>query len=630
MWRLRGISCTLVPLVALGLVEARADIPSIASVSPSTGITEGGTLLEIRGRGLDRATAVTVAGVRAENFEARTPELAFANAPPGRPGPAEIAVESPEGRTVFGKMFLYQEGRRLPGAALRFDGADDIVTFGETRERLSHTIEAWVYARDLGGPCCRTIVGQISGPSATASAGWSLSAGDSLSYALYRRASAEPVVLSAPGVPAGTWVHLAGTFDGTTARLYANGALVAERRSVSVDPSSHVTAGAEVLRTYTRGYFSGDVDEVRIWSYARSAQEIQDAMHHPLAGDEPGLVACWPLDEGEGQRAGDVSGGGLHGVLGRTPAQESRDPAWVPSGAPIFERPAEPPPDAFRLGFEGPSAAGGRAGATVREGYSATLEHSGLGPGAQGWSLSMIAEGATIVDIITGAEPLEGDRRASDGTQIETTASRRFRDGFQVSEVAAGGTGDCAGKSGAVSAMALSFTEPVTLPANGRATVAWIEVEVTVPEEGPGSFSLRYADGCQGSGQPVGNFVTQAGESILPALGSVEVSVIRGPRFIRGDANADSVVYADRPKVEINVSDPIFIVEHLFLGGRQPPCAKAADANDDGGVDISDAIFILSFLFLGGPSVKEPFSRCGVDPTPDDLDCEWYPPNVCG
>lgn len=628
MWRLRSTLSRAIPLVALGLIEARADPPSIASVSPSTGICEGGTLLTIRGRGLDRATAVTVGGARADNFEARTPELALANAPPGRPGPAEIAVESPEGSAVFARKFLYQEGRRLPGTALRFDGADDFVTFGETRERIAHTVEAWVLARDLGGPCCRTIAGQLSGPSATASAGWSLAAGDSLSYALYRRASAQPVVLSAPGVPCDTWVHLAGTFDGGTARLYANGVLVEERRSVSVDPSAYMTAGAEVLRAYTRGYFSGELDEVRVWSYARSAQEIRDAMHHPLAGDEPGLVAYWPLDEGDGQRAGDVSGKGLDGVLGRTPAQESRDPAWVPSGAPIFERPPEPLRDAFRFGFEGPSAAGGRAGAIVREGYYATLEHSGLGPGAQGWSLSVIAEGAAIVDIITGAEPLEGDRRASDGTLIETTASLRFRDGFQVSEVAAGGTGACAGKSGAVSAVALSFTEPVTLPANARATIAWLEVEVSVPD-GLGSFSLRYADGCKGSGLPVGNFATQAGESILPALGAIEVPVIQGPRFIRGDANADSVVYADRPRVEINVSDPIFIVEYLFLGGKRPPCEKAADANDDGGVDVSDAIYILSFLFLGGPEVKEPFSRCGVDPTPDDLDCEWYPPNVC-
>ncbi len=98
---------------------------------------------------------------------------------------------------------------------------------------------------------------------------------------------------------------------------------------------------------------------------------------------------------------------------------------------------------------------------------------------------------------------------------------------------------------------------------------------------------------------------------------------------MRGDANADSIVSAMRPHLEINISDPIFIVEYLFVGGREPPCMKAADANDDGTVDISDAIYLLSFLFLGGPRVKEPFSRCGVDPTPDSLDCLWYPPNVC-
>jgi hypothetical protein len=82
--------------------------------------------------------------------------------------------------------------------------------------------------------------------------------------------------------------------------------------------------------------------------------------------------------------------------------------------------------------------------------------------------------------------------------------------------------------------------------------------------------------------------------------------------FRRGDANNDEVV---------DISDPIVILGDLFLGEpATAPCRDALDANDDGGVDISDAIFLLAFLFVGADeSPYPPFSKPGLDPTPDTL-----------
>lgn len=39
--------------------------------------------------------------------------------------------------------------------------------------------------------------------------------------------------------------------------------------------------------------FSGHIDEVRVWNRALDAIEIRSAMHAPLAGSEPGLVAYY-------------------------------------------------------------------------------------------------------------------------------------------------------------------------------------------------------------------------------------------------------------------------------------------------------------------------------------------------
>jgi hypothetical protein len=94
----------------------------------------------------------------------------------------------------------------------------------------------------------------------------------------------------------------------------------------------------------------------------------------------------------------------------------------------------------------------------------------------------------------------------------------------------------------------------------------------------------------------------------------------QGAPFRRGDADASGLV---------NITDAIFTLNHLFLGGPAPGCADAADADDDGALQITDAIHLLAGLFLGGPQPPAPgASACGPDPGNDDLQCSSYPP--CG
>ena len=85
-----------------------------------------------------------------------------------------------------------------------------------------------------------------------------------------------------------------------------------------------------------------------------------------------------------------------------------------------------------------------------------------------------------------------------------------------------------------------------------------------------------------------------------------------GAKFVRGDSNFDSGV---------EISDAVFTLGALFLGGPQPDCLDAADSNDDGAVDLSDAVHVLAFLFLGGAAPPEPFPTPGHDSTADALSC---------
>ena len=69
---------------------------------------------------------------------------------------------------------------------------------------------------------------------------------------------------------------------------------------------------------------------------------------------------------------------------------------------------------------------------------------------------------------------------------------------------------------------------------------------------------------------------------------------------IRGDSNGD---------MEVNISDPTYTLQYLFLGGDAPPCEASADSNGDGNINISDPTYTLQYLFLGGPAHPE-LSSC--------------------
>jgi hypothetical protein len=52
----------------------------------------------------------------------------------------------------------------------------------------------------------------------------------------------------------------------------------------------------------------------------------------------------------------------------------------------------------------------------------------------------------------------------------------------------------------------------------------------------------------------------------------------------------------------VDLSDLIYLVNFLFLGGPSPVCQASANTNGDAGcnIDLSDLIYLVNFLFLGG------------------------------
>ena len=90
-------------------------------------------------------------------------------------------------------------------------------------------------------------------------------------------------VFNTSPLPTNTWSYLALTYDGTTERLYLNGALVASKAKTGAITTSTnpLTIGSDPL--YGQ-YFSGLIDEVRVYNAALSQTAIQTDMTTPISG----------------------------------------------------------------------------------------------------------------------------------------------------------------------------------------------------------------------------------------------------------------------------------------------------------------------------------------------------------
>ena len=103
------------------------------------------------------------------------------------------------------------------------------------------------------------------------------------------------------------------TQSGVTSFL-VNGATVATNTGSRYAPNLSTTLriGAGTTDTTPNALFQGQIDDVRIWSFPRSAMEITRAMKERLTGNESGLLTLYQLDEGTGSVAQDsANAGGL-------------------------------------------------------------------------------------------------------------------------------------------------------------------------------------------------------------------------------------------------------------------------------------------------------------------------------
>lgn len=158
------------------------------------------------------------------------------------------------------------EGRSRKLSAHPIRAADD-----SAWDLQQFTLETWFKSKKTDSDAAFLIAHSASGSPYN----WGLYESTSGRYSLYVRINGTVQVIGFERelAPVNQWHHLVGTYDGVTLKLYLNGRQVVERQ---ISGTVSQNAGTIDLGEWSGGRFDGSIDEVAIYNYALSSQQISD------------------------------------------------------------------------------------------------------------------------------------------------------------------------------------------------------------------------------------------------------------------------------------------------------------------------------------------------------------------
>ncbi|KPL08236.1 hypothetical protein AMJ85_08580 [candidate division BRC1 bacterium SM23_51] len=155
----------------------------------------------------------------------------------------------------------------------------------------------------------------------------------------------------------GVWQHIAIVCDDQSISAYVNGRAAGNTAGGLAGLLHGRPLAIFVTADQISEPFSIELDELRVWSVARNAKQIRNAMNRTVAPIERGLVGYWRFDEGGGQIARDLSLSAAHAQLGETVMPDGSDPLWLVSDVPLTrtatEKPARSAEQGSALEFDG-------------------------------------------------------------------------------------------------------------------------------------------------------------------------------------------------------------------------------------------------------------------------------------
>lgn len=240
------------------------------------------------------------------------------------------------------------------GQALSFDGIDDFVATPMIfQPPNSFTMELWANPTNqhqidqqsnwgVGGTYGqRYAIGPMHGaawdPVNYNAAGVGISVGTNGVSVYEHSHNYMPPVLVWTG-ELSNWTHIAIVYNNRVPNLYINGVFMMSGyvgNTANVYPG---LAGESIGGCGIYGHYAGQLDEIRIWSYANSEDEIYNRYNRELTESELNderLLGYWMINEGQGQYLINAVDENNYGRLGNTAGADASDPVWSYPGAPV-------------------------------------------------------------------------------------------------------------------------------------------------------------------------------------------------------------------------------------------------------------------------------------------------------
>ncbi|MFY0608668.1 MAG: BspA family leucine-rich repeat surface protein [Cyclobacteriaceae bacterium] len=206
-----------------------------------------------------------------------------------------------------------------PGNALTFDGTDDYLTAANPNLTPPMTMEFWVKLNSTNTNS--QILAQFGAGGIYIGR---FTQGKVLAFFDASSSNNSSADESAISLLDDKWHHIAATTDGSTTRLYIDGAIAATHSETAITGATSLYLGAN---QGTASYMQGTIDEVRIWDDERTLTEINEFQYATLSGNEQDLISYYRFDETSGTTLADLAGDN-DGTLTNMAGNE-----WAASGA---------------------------------------------------------------------------------------------------------------------------------------------------------------------------------------------------------------------------------------------------------------------------------------------------------
>ncbi|MEZ5196826.1 MAG: LamG-like jellyroll fold domain-containing protein [Bacteroidales bacterium] len=216
--------------------------------------------------------------------------------------------------------------QHLRSYALDFDGVDDFVEVPNFIYPEDLTIEAWIKPENFD--TYQEIIYFIGDHSVQ----FRMNLDGSIVFGEYAWDNWNYVLSGPDLVYLNQWNHIAVSKFGDQVNLYINGVHVGFSQFDNNPLISTLYFGTR--SNAMDRYFSGAIDEVRIWSRSLAQMEIQANMTNYLSGTEADLLAYYRLNDVAGQVGYDLTGNGYNAFLGSSAGDDVNDPVWLQTNWP--------------------------------------------------------------------------------------------------------------------------------------------------------------------------------------------------------------------------------------------------------------------------------------------------------